>query len=149
MSNIFSIRLNNLTFTWYFEFCFFNNLTFQFFKIPTFFDISFTIYIRAQDLYFSLKKFSQEKSPMSCRHNWLHIVRNSFWIKKNRASDNEGKFHKFLKCRIWICNKKFKFYTSIIYEICLHCHLLSFSWFRMNYGQCEIKPLLHCCPGWK
>ena len=35
-----------------------------------------------------------------------HIVRNSFWIKKNRASDNEGKFHIFLKCRIWICNKK-------------------------------------------
>ena len=35
-----------------------------------------------------------------------HIVLNSFWIKKNRASDNEGKFHTYLKCRIWICNKK-------------------------------------------
>ena len=32
---------------------------------------------------------------------------------------------------------KFKFYTSSMYEICLHCHLLGFSWFRMNYGQCE------------
>ena len=28
-----------------------------------------------------------------------------------------------------------------MYEICLHCHLLGFSWFRMNYGQCES----YCC----
>ena len=38
--------------------------------------------------------------------NASHIVRNSFWIKKNRSSDNEGKFHTYLKCRIWICKKK-------------------------------------------
>ena len=31
-----------------------------------------------------------------------HIVRNSIWLKKNRASDYEGKFHSFLMCRIWI-----------------------------------------------
>ena len=37
-----------------------------------------------------------------------HIVRNSFWIKKNRESDNEGKFYTYLKCRIWICNNKKK-----------------------------------------
>ena len=30
---------------------------------------------------------------------------------------------------------KFRFYTSSMYEICIHCHLLGFSWFRMNYGQ--------------
>ena len=41
------------------------------------------------------------------------IVHNSFWIKKNRASDNEGKFHTYLKCRIWICNKKFNFSLDI------------------------------------
>ena len=34
-----------------------------------------------------------------------HIVRNSIWLKKNRISDNEGKFHSFLMCRIWIKNK--------------------------------------------
>ena len=32
---------------------------------------------------------------------------------KNWASDNEGKFHIFLKCRIWICNKKFNFSLDI------------------------------------
>ena len=31
-----------------------------------------------------------------CLKNCLvHIVRNSIWLKKNRASDNEGKFHSF------------------------------------------------------
>ena len=35
-----------------------------------------------------------------------HIVRNSIWLKKNRASDYEGKFHSFLMCRIWIYSKK-------------------------------------------
>ena len=28
-----------------------------------------------------------------------------------------------------------------MYEICLHCHLLTFSWFRMNYGQFVIHVL--------
>ena len=42
-----------------------------------------------------------------------HIVRNSFWIMKNLASDNEGKFHIYLKCRIWICNEKFNFSLDI------------------------------------
>ena len=42
-----------------------------------------------------------------------HIVRNSFWIKKNQESDNEGKFHIYLKCRIWICNKEFNFSLDI------------------------------------
>ena len=41
------------------------------------------------------------------------IVHNSFWIKKNRASDNEGKFHTYLKVRIWIWNKKFNFSMDI------------------------------------
>ena len=35
-----------------------------------------------------------------------HIVRNAIWLKKNRARDNEGKFHSFLKCRIWIYSQK-------------------------------------------
>ena len=43
----------------------------------------------------------------------LHIVRNSFWINKKRASNNEGKFHTYLKCRIWICNKEFNFSFDI------------------------------------
>ena len=43
----------------------------------------------------------------------FHPGRNSFWIKKNRASDNEGKFHTYLKCRIWICNKKLNFSLDI------------------------------------
>ena len=35
-----------------------------------------------------------------------HNVRNSIWLTKNRASDNEGKFHSFLMFRIWIYNQK-------------------------------------------
>ena len=35
-----------------------------------------------------------------------HIVRNSIWKKKNQASDNVGKFHTYLKCRIWIHHQK-------------------------------------------
>ena len=31
-----------------------------------------------------------------------HIVPNPIWWKKNRASDNKGKFHSFLISRIWI-----------------------------------------------
>ena len=38
--------------------------------------------------------------------NLIHIVQNSIWLKKNRASDNEGKFHSFLMCRIWIYSQK-------------------------------------------
>ena len=29
-----------------------------------------------------------------------HIVRNAIWWKKNRASDNKGKFYSFLMCKI-------------------------------------------------
>ena len=38
--------------------------------------------------------------------NVAHIVRNSIWLKKNRASENEGKFHAFLMCKIWIYSQK-------------------------------------------
>ena len=31
---------------------------------------------------------------------------------------------------------EFIFYTSSMYEICLHCHWLSFSSFILNFGQC-------------
>ena len=46
-------------------------------------------------------------------------------------SDDQGNFFYY----------KFRFYISIMYEICLHCHLLTFSWFRMNYGQFVIHVL--------
>ena len=36
----------------------------------------------------------------------FHIVRNSIWLKKNRGSDNEGKFHSVLMCKIWIYSQK-------------------------------------------
>ena len=39
----------------------------------------------------------------------MHPVRNSLWLKKNRASDNEGKFHSFLMWRIWIYSQKINF----------------------------------------
>ena len=32
---------------------------------------------------------------------------------------------------------KFTFYTSSIYEICLHCHWLGFSSIILNFEQCE------------
>ena len=35
-----------------------------------------------------------------------------------------------------IFGDEFKFYTSSMYEICLHCHWLSFSSFKLNFGQC-------------
>ena len=44
---------------------------------------------------------------------FFHPGRNSFWIKKNRASDYEGKFHTYLKVRIWIWNRKFNFSLDI------------------------------------
>ena len=36
----------------------------------------------------------------------VNIVRNSIWKKKNQASDNIGKFHTYLKCRMWIHQQK-------------------------------------------
>ena len=48
-----------------------------------------------------------------------HPVRNSLWLKKNRASDNEGKFHSFLMCRIWIYSQNFfHIWTSELGCIC-------------------------------
>ena len=44
---------------------------------------------------------------------YVHPGRNSFWIKKNWASDNESKFHTYLKVRIWIWNKKINFSLDI------------------------------------
>ena len=35
----------------------------------------------------------------------IHWSTHAIWLKKNRAS-NEGKFHSFLMCRIWIYNQK-------------------------------------------
>ena len=48
--------------------------------------------------------FHCEKPSILSGAFWLpsHTVQNSIWLKKNRASDNEGKFHSFLMCRIWI-----------------------------------------------
>ena len=41
------------------------------------------------------------KSKKICSFQLYHIVRNSIWLKKNRASDNVGKFHTYyLKCRV-------------------------------------------------
>ena len=43
-----------------------------------------------------------------------------------------------------------------MYEICFHCHLLSFSWFRMNYDQGGkkgkmdfVKSRVYCTAKWK
>ena len=33
---------------------------------------------------------------------------------------------------------EFIFYTSSIYEVCIHCHWLGFSSFILNFGQCVI-----------
>ena len=33
---------------------------------------------------------------------------------------------------------EFTFYTSSMYEICLHCHWLGFSSITLNFGQCEL-----------
>ena len=47
-----------------------------------------------------------------------HYVRNSIWLKKNRACDNEAKFHSFLMCRFWIYNRKwFHNWTSELWCI--------------------------------
>ena len=44
---------------------------------------------------------------------WKHIVWNSIWKKENQASDNVGKFHTYLKCRIWIHHQKCFFFFHI------------------------------------
>ena len=36
----------------------------------------------------------------------IHIVRNSIWKEKNQTNDNIGKFHTYLKYRIWIHHQK-------------------------------------------
>ena len=36
-----------------------------------------------------------------------------------------------------IFGDEFIFYTSSMYEICLHCHWLGFSSFILNFGQCD------------
>ena len=38
---------------------------------------------------------------LNCNLYTKHIVRNSIWLKKKQASDNEGKFLTNLKCRMW------------------------------------------------
>ena len=35
-----------------------------------------------------------------------------------------------------IYSDEFIFYTSTMYEICLHCHWLCYSSFILNFGQC-------------
>ena len=35
-----------------------------------------------------------------------------------------------------------------MHEICLHCLLLGFSWFRMNYGQCALEQAMNIFCTW-
>ena len=39
--------------------------------------------------------------------------------------------------KLFFCHE-FTFYTSSMYEICLHCHWLGFSSITLNFGQCEL-----------
>ena len=51
----------------------------------------------------------RQKGTLRMAALWILLfypVRNSLWLKKKRASDNEGKFHSFLMCRIWIYSQK-------------------------------------------
>ena len=52
-----------------------------------------------------------------------HIVRNSIWLKKNRASDNEGKFHSFL---MWAK-------SNLIFPKCAKCTLTLMSNYEINF----------------
>ena len=65
-----------------------------------------------------------------------HIVQNSILLKKNRASDNKGKFHSFLMCRIWLlpvlkCLKRAK--NGLIFQKCAKCTLTLMSNCEINF----------------
>ena len=76
-----------------------------------------SFFILFKRLSFMMKIKASQFQPLSSHERRLpkssqflpqcsHIVRNSIWLKKNRDSDNEGKFHSFLMCRIWIYSQK-------------------------------------------
>ena len=54
--------------------------------------------------------YDPSKYILSTDESWfrklLFKCTKSIWLKKNRASDNEGKFHSFLMCRMGIYNQK-------------------------------------------
>jgi hypothetical protein len=63
-------------------------------------------------------------------------------VVSERVLKNSPIFSKNAKFMLTLMSKeKFRFYTSKMYEICLHCHLLDFSGFRMNYERC-VLPIL-------
>ena len=94
--------------------------------------------------------------PIFCRISWqfrwvvqakikmlVHIVRNSIWLKKNRASDNEGKFHSFLMCRIWIYSQ-----TLISQlDIRVRVHLAHF-WKIRLFLSAPVQAASSCCQCW-
>ena len=95
-----------------------------------------------------------------CRNKiLLHIVRNSIWMNKNRASANEGKFHSFLMCRIWIYGQKLKYrvyfsserqhYVTFHPHGIFRCHWLSmftflFTW-KVLRGLNNNNNILYVC----
>ena len=88
---------------------------------------------------------SKRLSP-HCGAGVSYIVRNSIWLKKNRASDNEGKFHSFLMCRIWIYSQKlFYNWTSDLGCIWHIFGKLGYFWLFLS---ALIQAASGCCQCW-
>ena len=69
-----------------------------------------------------------------------HHVQKSLWLKKNRASDNEGKFHSILMCRIWIYSQNL---ISLL-DIRVRVHLAHF-WKICLFSSTSALATTSCC----
>ena len=73
----------------------------------------------------------------------LHIVRNLIWLKKNRASDNEGKFHSFLMYRIWIYSQ-----NLIWHQIMVAFGTFLENWAISLFSSTSALAATRCCLYW-
>ena len=93
--------------------------------------IFFAVHSSAQDLSLSLIEkvsffYYVEQILPIIGHLHTHIVRNSIWLKKNRASDNEDKFHSFLMCSnqmLPVLQHLKRAKNSLIFQKCAKCTL--------------------------
>jgi hypothetical protein len=70
-----------------------------------------------------------------------------------KRAKNSLIFQKCAKCTLTLMSHyeiifdyKFRFYTSKMNEICLHCHWLYFSSIILSFGQCECRMLALALP---
>ena len=88
------------------------------------------------------KNFTEPPEPMRTV-KYFHIVQNSIWLKKNRASDNEGKFHSFLMYRIWIYSQ-----NLIWHQIMVAFGTFLENWAISLFSSTSALAATRCCLYW-